>query len=252
MEGFVVTQALAALLVPPGSLLVLAAAGALLARSRPRLGRALGAAAWIALFLLSTPFVAVSLTRLLEPAARDPLADASGQAIVVLGGGSDAGAPEYGGDTVKPDTLVRLRYGAHLHRLSRKPLLVAGGRTRGERPEAELMKAVLAREFQVPVEWSEDASRNTLENARRARQLLEPAGVNRIYLVTHAWHMPRARLAFEHAGFTVIPAPTGFATGETPSVLDFVPNARAFATASRFFREAIAIGWYHLRIATGR
>ncbi|HXF67719.1 MAG TPA: YdcF family protein [Burkholderiales bacterium] len=247
-----ITDALAALVIPPGGLLLLAAAGALLARSRPRLGRSLVAAALLVLYVLCTPLAAESLVKLLEPEPRDPLADASGQAIVVLGSGTYFEAPEYGGDTVKAETLVRLRYAARLHQLSRKPVLVAGGRPRGGAPEAALMKTVLAREFQVPVRWTEESSRNTLESARLARRLLEPAGLTRIYLVTHAWHMPRARFAFEHAGFSVIPAPTGFATRHGPAVLDFLPDARALATARLFFHEAAGIGWYHLRIALGR
>jgi uncharacterized SAM-binding protein YcdF (DUF218 family) len=31
-----------------------------------------------------------------------------------------------------------------------------------------------------------------------------------VYLVTHAWHMPRARQQFEAAGIQVVAAPTGF------------------------------------------
>lgn len=249
---WLVTHALAALLIPPGGLLLLAITGALLARSRPRLGRSLVAAALLGLYVLSTPFAADSLVGVLEPEPRDPLADASGQAIVVLGGGTYFQAPEYGGNTVKAETLVRLRYAARLHQLSRKPVLVAGGSPQERTPEAEPMKTVLAREFQVPVRWTEDASRNTLESARLARRLLEPDGITRIYLVTHAWHMPRARLAFEHAGLAVIPAPTGFATRHALTVLDFLPDARALATARLFFHETAGIGWYHLRIALGR
>ena len=51
--------------------------------------------------------------------------------------------------------------------------------------------------------------------------------MQQIYLVTHAWHMPRAQLAFEHAGFSVIPAPTGYTTRFELTVLDFLPDADA-------------------------
>ena len=114
------------------------------------------------------------------------------------------------------------------------------------------MQAVLTREFQVPVQWIEQDSRNTLENARLSRRLLQAAGVQRIYLVTHAWHMPRARLAFEHAGFAVIPAPTRYATFFESTILEFLPKASALLDSSRFFHEVIGIGWYHLRILSGR
>jgi uncharacterized SAM-binding protein YcdF (DUF218 family) len=77
--------------------------------------------------------------------------------------------------------------------------------------------------------------------------LLKPAGVERIYLVTQAWHMPRARRAFENAGFAVIPAPTGYATRFELTVLDFLPNVEALNDSSLFFHEILGIAWYYVR-----
>jgi uncharacterized SAM-binding protein YcdF (DUF218 family) len=114
------------------------------------------------------------------------------------------------------------------------------------------MKRVLEEEFGVPVQWTEKASRNTLENARLSYRMLAPSNVRTIYLVTDAWHMPRARLAFEQSGFTVIPAGTGYSTRARLTLLDFLPKASALLDSSRFFHEIIGIGWYHLRIWTGR
>ncbi len=250
---WLITNAIAAFLVPPGSLLLLAAMGGLVALRRPRLGRSLVALSLIALYLLSTPFLAEELRKTLEPAPRDPVADESGQAIVVLGGGSYFSAPEYARDTVSSATLVRLRYAAHLHRALGKPVLVTGGAPLGNLvSEAEQMKQALETDFRVPVQWTEQASNNTLENARLSYHLLNAAGVKRIYLVTQAWHISRAQLAFERAGFSVIPAPTGFTTRHKVTVRDFLPDAIALSRSRDFFHEWIGIGWYHLRIAIGR
>jgi len=250
---WLITNAVAALLAPPGSLLLLAAVGALVAVRRHRLGRALVALSLVALYALSTAFVADGLLGLLEPAPRDPLADKDGQAIVVLGGGTYFSAPEYGQDTVSPGTLVRLRYAAQLHRVLAKPVLVTGGAPQGNpRSEAGLMKQVLEADFHVSVQWMEQGSNNTLENARLSYSILGAAGVRRIYLVTHAWHMPRAKRAFERAGFAVIPAPTGYTTRYELTALDFLPEADALYRSNRFFRESIGIGWYHLRVLLGR
>ena len=250
---WLITNAVAALLAPPGSLLLLAAVGALVAVRRQRLGRALVALSLVALYALSTPFVADGLLGTLEPAPGDPLADKDGQAIVALGGGTYFSAPEYGQDTVSSGTLVRLRYAAHLHRVLGKPVLVTGGAPQGNPlSEAGLMKQVLEAEFRVPVQWMEQGSNNTLENARLSYDLLAAAGVRRIYLVTHAWHMPRARFAFERAGFAVIPAPTGYSTRYELTALDFLPSAEALFRSNRYFRESIGIGWYYLRVLLGR
>jgi len=250
---WLITNAVAALLAPPGSLLLLAAVGALVAVRRQRLGRALVALSLVALYALSTAFVADGLLGTLEPTPGDPLADKDGQAIVALGGGTYFSAPEYGQDTVSPGTLVRLRYAAQLHRALNKPVLVTGGAPQGNPlSEAGLMKQVLEAEFRVPVQWMEQGSNNTLENARLSYDLLAAAGVRRIYLVTHAWHMPRARFAFERAGFAVIPAPTGYSTRYELTALDFLPSAEALFRSNRYFRESIGIGWYYLRVLLGR
>lgn len=250
---WLITNALAALLMPPGILVVALLAAVLLQWRRPRLARGLVLTALIALYGLSIPVLASHLLRLLEPEPRDPGADKSGQAIVVLGGGMIPAAPEYAADTVNSLTLVRLRYASGLSRATRKPVLATGGSPRGDSsPEARLMRQVLQVEFHTPVQWVEEGSRNTLENARESYRILDAAGINRVYLVTHAWHMPRARYAFESSGFSVIAAPTGYTARPSITVFDFMPNAQALRNSSWFFHEVLGLGWYHLKIALGR
>lgn len=248
-----ITNTIAALLIPPGCLLLIAACGFLWVRTRPRAGTALVAFALVAFYALSTPWVADELLQWFEPVAADPLRDTSAQAIVVLGGGKYYAAPEYGGDTISEAALVRLRYAAHLYRVTRKPIMVSGGSPEGSpTPEARAMKTTLEQDFQVPVKWAEETSNTTLENARISQGILSAQGVRRIYLVTHAWHMPRAQMVFEHAGFFVIPAPTAYTTRYELTVLDFLPNAHALENSSQFFHEVIGIAWYRLKFALGR
>lgn len=250
---WLIRNAIASALMPPGILLLIALCGLAMARRRPVLGKSVIALALVALYALSTQYVADTLLHALEPPARNPLADRRGEAVVVLGAGTYFGAPEYGADTVSAHGLVRLRYAAHLHRATGKPILATGGSPEGASVgEAAQMKAVLNREFQVPVAWIEDQSRTTLENARLTHRILSPAGLRTIYLVTHAWHMPRARLAFENAGFTVIPAATGYATRFRLKLLDFLPDASALLDSSRVFHEVIGIAWYQLQFAIAR
>lgn len=245
---WLIRNAVTLLLVPPGCLLLLALWGLVMIRRHAVIGTSVIAFSVLALYALSTPYVADSLLQVLEHPARDPLADRSGQAIVVLGGGKYYAAPEYGGDTVHASTLVRLRFAAHLQRELDQPILVAGGSPEGSpTAEAWVMNRVLVAEFKVPVTWVEEQSRTTLENARLSRSILGGAGVQAIYLVTHAWHMPRAKLAFEHAGFTVIPAATNYATRFRLTALDFLPQARALLDSSRYFHEVIGLAWYRMR-----
>jgi uncharacterized SAM-binding protein YcdF (DUF218 family) len=250
--NWLMTNAIAALLLPPGIVLLVLLVALVLAWRRPLSAWKPLLLAFLLLYAFSTPFLGRTLLHILEPAYANPAADTSGQAIVVLGGGTYFSAPEYGGDTVKAQVLERLRYAAQLHRALQKPILVTGGTPEGNpTPEAQLMRDVLQRDFQVPVEWVEASSGNTLENARASFLMLNAAGVRRIYLVTHAWHMPRAKLSFRSTGFTVIPAPTGYATNFELTALDFLPSSNALVDSARFLHEAVGLAWYYIRILIG-
>ena len=244
-----ITNLLSAFLLPPLNLLLIAALGLWLWHKRPFIARALLTLSFALLWLLSTPYVAEALLHELEgePYATDtkkPLADA----IVVLGGGTYFHAPEYAGDTVGKDTLERLRFAAKLQRATGKPILVTGGKPLGNNlSEGAQMKAVLEQEFNVPVQWVEGESDNTLENARFSFLTLKATGIQRIYLVTHAWHMPRSMQAFQSAGFQVVPAPTGYTTRYQTDLLTFVPNAYALRDSRIFMHELIGIFWYQLK-----
>jgi uncharacterized SAM-binding protein YcdF (DUF218 family) len=248
MSIWVITNTLAAWLIPPGCLIVLAAWGLVRMRKHPRSGKALAALALASLWALSTPWLSRLLLQAWEPVAANVLQAPPAQAIVVLGGGQYFAAPEFGDDTVNDATLTRVRYAAHLHRLTGKPLLVSGGSPVGNpRNEAHVMKAVLESDFKVAVTWVEIASTNTLENARASRALLAPLGINRIYLVTHAWHMPRSQWAFTQAGFDVVAAPTAFTTHYRLTLRDYMPRAYALQDSSDFFHEIIGLAWYRLK-----
>jgi uncharacterized SAM-binding protein YcdF (DUF218 family) len=237
----------AGLVLPPGGLILLALLGLILIRRRPRLGRGLALAATLALYAVATPFIATRLLHSIESPFVDPAQDASGQAIVVLGGGLYSRALEYGADTVNRRSLERVRYAAHLQKRLGKPILVAGGNPTGtDSTEAAEMSIVL-REFGATVAWLENASANTRENARNTGRTLQEAGISRIYLVTHAWHMRRARMAFEHVGFQVIPASIAH-VGPLPAKPGyFVPSGGALELSAVFFREVGGLAWYRLQ-----
>ena len=244
------TNLISAFLLPPLNLLLLALIGKFFLRSRPRLARALLSCSLALLWLGSTPYVSDGALHLLEKQYKVvDFKKQSAEAIVVLGGGTYFNAPEYGGiDTVKEQTLMRLRYAAKLYRETGKPILVTGGKPLGnEVSEAQQMKSILEKEFNVPVQWTEDNSDNTLENARNSYQILQKAGIKQIYLLTHAWHMPRSVVVFKQVGFEVIPAPLGFATRYKTDILTFLPDAESLKDSRMFVHELIGLLWYHLK-----
>jgi uncharacterized SAM-binding protein YcdF (DUF218 family) len=71
-----------------------------------------------------------------------------------------------------------------------------------------LMDAGIAKERLV----LESRSRNTYENAVFTRELVKPAPGERWYLVTSAYHMPRAIGLFRKAGFDVVAYPVDYRT----------------------------------------
>jgi uncharacterized SAM-binding protein YcdF (DUF218 family) len=243
------TNLISAFLLPPLSLLVLAIAGLIMYRSKPRLGRSLLLGSLALLWIFSTPYFAEYALRLLEGTLKPvDAANQSADAIVVLGGGSYFKAPEYAGkDTVGAQSLVRLRYAAKLQRETGKPVLVTGGKPLGnDTSEAQQMKAILEQEFNVPVKWTEEASNNTREDALYSYKILQQAGIKHIYLVTHAWHMPRSAMVFQAAGFIVTPAPLAFTTRYKTDLLSFIPNAESLNDSRIFMHELIGLVWYRL------
>lgn len=222
---FLLKKLLATLVLPPAGPLLLAVLGLLLLRRWPRLGRTLAWSGLVLLWLLATPAVTKPMLAALEDIPALDLAQAQdAQAIVVLGGGSYWAAPEYGGDTVSRWSLERIRYAARLQRDTGLPLLVTGGAPLGGVPEGRSMREALERDFGVKVRWVEDRSANTRENALMSAALLKEAGIRRVLLVTHAWHMPRAQEAFAAAGLEARAAPTGYETTGPLTALDYLPR----------------------------
>ena len=251
-----ITFTLESLLLPPGGLLLLLVAGLLLLKFKRRAGYALLVAGVVLFYLLSAPFFSSALMSLLESTALPPTGDLHADphaAVVILGGGRYQNAPEYGGDTVSMLTLERVRYGARLARRTHLPVLVTGGTVWKQRAsEASLIKQALEDDFSTPVRWVEGQSRTTWENARYTKDMLAKEGITRIYLVTHAWHMPRSGFAFRHFGFDIIAAPTSFNnTSELdPDASDWFPEARALRGSYFALHEMVGLLWYRAKAAT--
>lgn len=93
----------------------------------------------------------------------------------------------------------------------------------------------------VKLRWLDGQSRDTAENAARMHDALAPAGIHRIALVTHAWHMPRSQALFEKAGFEVVPAPTGFVLPSQRPLLEWLPSAHGLLASRQVLREWLAL-----------
>jgi len=129
-----------------------------------------------------------------------------------------------------------------LQRETGLPVLASGGYG-----EALAIKTQLERDFGVPVRWTESDSHSTEENAQFSAKILALAHIQKILLVTHAMHMPRAYKMFSDTGLEVIPAPTDFSKTVSLRWKDFWPSAEGRKTSQSALHEIIGLAWYQLR-----
>ncbi len=238
-----------ALLVPPISLLLVAMVGTLIDRRHRRIGRSLAWAGLAGLLILAMPVAGGSLMIALErnlPLSPPP--DSPPQAIVILGGDVVRGGTQTAILDVGPISLERLQVGAALSRRNGLPILVSGGSLReGDAPVATLMADSLVHDFQVPVRWIEAGSLDTWQNAHMSAVILHKQSIRSIYLVTQAWHMRRAIMAFADTGITVTAAPPRLDRLLLPLAANFVPVVAGWQESYYALHEWIGCVYYALR-----
>lgn len=249
---------LTAVLLPPVPFLLLMLVAARLMFRRRILAWSLMLLGAIGIWGSCTMIVGEGLLRVLMPPMRAlgpadlaQLKKAPGApktAIVVLGGGRDLYAPEYGMSNLTPISMERLRYALWLGRETGLPVAFSGGLSPGApegATEAEIAARIAAREFGRPLNWVEGQSRDTGENAGRTLALLAPEGIERIVLVTHDFHMARALRAFDRAReasgrpLVLVPAPMGLLARMPTGLLSWFPTFQGAYKTRLVLREAL-------------
>jgi uncharacterized SAM-binding protein YcdF (DUF218 family) len=241
----ILSSVISAFLLPPLNLIALAVIGALLLRRHPLRGKRMIAASIVLLWICSMPAVGNLLLAWLEQDANTPISEMHKvQAIIILAGGRNYDVAEFGGDTTDKYTLERVRLGALIQRNTGLPILITGGKPdNDETSEAALMQKALT-EFSATTKWVEPDAMNTAQNAIFSARLLINDHVKDIILVTHGWHMPRARAAFERAGFRVLPSGAGRHKQGSYTLLHFLPSAEGMYLTQIFMHEAVGMVWY--------
>ncbi|MFO8043560.1 MAG: YdcF family protein [Alkalispirochaeta sp.] len=217
---------------------------------------------YVASTAIVTDRVMGALERSIAPASAAELTRA--QAVVVLGGGVVSQSPaertlqELDGEPVSgraaaslsPEAESRLLHGVRLARRLQVPLVVSGGRVLAAEevpPEAEVA-AALARDLGIPRDMLrvEEASRTTAENARFTAERFE---FQRVAVVTSAYHMRRALLAFDREGLTPLPAPAAYRRDQRPlRPVMFMPGATNLRDTATVLRERVGFLWYRMTV----
>jgi uncharacterized SAM-binding protein YcdF (DUF218 family) len=172
--------------------------------------------------------------------------------IVVLGGALSPDVSHARDAAALNEAAERLTVAAELARRYPDARIIFSGGTGAiifdERPEAEFALRVLeglgvARGRVI----AEDRSRNTVENARFSRELVQPKPGERWLLVTSAYHMPRSIGIFRKAGFPVEAYPVDWRTRGTADTLRPFPTlAEGLRRTDTAMREWIGLLAYWL------
>ncbi len=243
------------LALPPSSLLLLLSV--MLRKRWPKLAMTGFVMAISGLYIMCLPITVEYAARALETEA--PLAKEQwstlplkADAIDVLGGGREINDTAWQGDQPSLMAMQRLRYAARLAKASKLPVLISGGLHFGQPPsEAQLMADSLQQDFGVRADWLEGESRTTWENAELSAKILQAQGINRVVLVTNAWHMPRSRWSFEQFDFEVVSAPVGFLSVANGRPLNgWLPESKAMWQNTTLLNEAIGATLYPLFYST--
>ncbi|MEY4673438.1 MAG: hypothetical protein RL148_1222 [Planctomycetota bacterium] len=236
-------------MLPPLNGTALVLLGLALRRWMPRVGSLFAWAGALLLLVLSLPVTGGTLMATLQHDAALPAEGPlpAAEAIVVVSAESDTAGAEFGGPTVGRFTLQRVRYAAALHRRTGLPVLTSGGvPARDVEPIAESMARTMEQELGATVRWRENRSADTWENARFSADLLREAGVRRILLVTHAFHMPRALHCFRAQGLEVVAAPTAFRGPAWEDLRSLKPSWSGMRDSSLALHEHLGMLWYRL------
>jgi uncharacterized SAM-binding protein YcdF (DUF218 family) len=228
-------------------LLLLAAAVPWRARAarRWRRRRACGAAGLALLVVISLHPVANALAWSVEHTSTSTYRpDVTYDAVVLLGGMVDE---EVGAATNLPslnDNVERLLVTYQLLHDDRARVVIITSGTVDKKLAAYSETAVLARQLEG---WGiareriilEDRALNTRDNAVYSQQIARERGLERVVIVTSAFHMPRAADCFAAVGMKVDTLAVDYRAhpNAVGQLADWLPRARELASTSGFVRE---------------
>lgn len=231
-------------LLPSVFLLVLILAGLILIKTGVKIKKKKYKIGWLLLFsgiifyyLFSITPIADLILLPLERQHQPILENELGKAdkIVLLLGGDEA-------NVLRASEVLRL-YEQGQSLLS----IIISGRdpVNPEKKEGEGVKEYLIERGVLPEKIIlENESKNTFEHAKNIEKMVEQEP---FFLVTSAFHLPRAMETFKKKETLPIPAPTDFKIERARyDIFDFFPNPKNLRNSNLGLREYIAILYYRL------
>jgi uncharacterized SAM-binding protein YcdF (DUF218 family) len=180
-----------------------------------------------------------------------PATDTRAQAAVVLGGTVDLARSslERVEFTDRPERIIE---GARLVREGRaRWLVIAGGSGDPFLPQASEAEFLAAFAQELGVDPAaillQKESRTTREDAQLTAGLLRERGIDRFFLVTSAFHLPRAVGCFRKEGLAPIPFPVDYrATPRHVTPLHYLPQVWALQLSTLAVHEYLGTVAYRV------
>lgn len=198
-------------------------------------------AAGIVFYLFSIPILLNAFENIWD--IRTPVNHKKYSCVIVLGGFAGSGGQEGGHFTDAADRFIQ---GVKLVETGQaKHILISGGSGMlrpGTFREATFVEGQL-RKFNIPdsLILIESNSKNTFENAKFTKAILEKSHLQPPYLlVTSAFHMRRSLMLFSHAGLQVEPYSCNFLVFDPQlSIGGFCPDAGVLQRWELYIKEVV-------------
>jgi uncharacterized SAM-binding protein YcdF (DUF218 family) len=196
---------------------------------------------------LSAPLLHLAQRGFEEKSTPQDVHFASRTTFVLLGGGT-----RYDGDkrlVPKRDAFVRIVVTAELYRECRRAggacrVIVSGGNPQHhEQAEADnYAPFLLARGVSATDLVLENESLDTYQNARNVASIVQPERDETLVLITSAYHMHRALLAFNAFGLDA----QAFVSNVRQSKATFFPRSRGFIDAETALHELAGVARFYV------
>jgi uncharacterized SAM-binding protein YcdF (DUF218 family) len=248
---FITKKVITALVTPPGIFVLALLVATVLSKKKARWSCLICAAL---LYVASIEPVKDALLLPLENAYPMPSAEQlrQAEAYVVLGGGIVEHAPDLGGKgSLTAESLERTTGAFRLYRLSPRPVILTGGKTYQRFSEAEIAADMLLafgvrKEHVIFDPLGRDV--DTRMNAQLVRRVATRLKMERIVLITSAFHMKRSVLLFRRSFKDVIPFPVGYKTSRTTyRYKSFLPESYSMHCVALAIKEYLGIVFYSLK-----
>jgi uncharacterized SAM-binding protein YcdF (DUF218 family) len=246
-----VEKIIASFIMPPGLfvILMLILSTYLLKKSKSVLIKITAITSLLLIFFLSTAFgVQVLLHPLENYAEKNSVNVFEKHPIVVLGGGLNY----YSNNQAAPSlhSLQRLVKGYQMQRKLKTTLIYSGGVAIGQKKISEADAAVeflsslgMDESFYI----SENKAQSTFENAAYLKKWIEDNEIEKVYLVTSAYHILRSAAVFKAQNIDFLIVHSGFIYDHQFSWLDYLPNRGALTANLSALHEWIGLVWYYIR-----